>query len=149
MADNPEAELVTLTPALLPDVRQFLRSMPLPAEKPALADIEREQVFAVLDHYEEYPFKGVVLRVPGRGIVAFAIGEIIGDTLYVHIEKMDHTVAGAGETINKMFASYMLDRNPGLRYINREEAVGDPGLRKAKESYHPAMVLAKYNVRMQ
>lgn len=149
MADNPGAELVELTPERIQDVKGFLRTMPVPPEKPALADIEREQVFNVLDHYACYPFEGAVLRLPERGIVAFAIGEVIGDTLFTHIEKMDHTVAGAGETINKLFASYMLGRHPGLRYINREEAVGDPGLVKAKESYHPAMILAKYNVRMQ
>ncbi len=149
MADNPGAELVELIPEKIQSVKAFLRGMPVPAEKPALADIEREQVFNVLDHYSSYPFEGAILRLPDQGIVAFAIGEVIGDTLFTHIEKMDHTVAGAGETINKLFAAYMLERHPGLRYINREEAVGDPGLVKAKESYHPAMILAKYNVRMQ
>ncbi len=120
----------------------------LPSGKPALADIEREQVMRVLDYYDAYGFTGVVLKVPGRGIVAFSVGEVIGDTLYVHIEKMAHDVAGAGETVNKLFASCMLGTVPHLRYINREEAVGDPGLRNAKESYHPCMLLGKYNVMM-
>ena len=65
----------------------------------------------------------------------------------IHIEKMNHEVAGAGETINKLFAAEMLHRHPGLRYINREDDAGDPGLRYAKESYHPLRLLRKFNVR--
>ncbi len=148
MIDNPGYELLPLTPGLIHEVRKFMRDVPLPSGKPALADIEREQVMRVLDYYDAYGFTGVVLKVPGRGIVAFSVGEVIGDTLYVHIEKMAHDVAGAGETVNKLFASCMLGTVPHLRYINREEAVGDPGLRNAKESYHPCMLLGKYNVMM-
>lgn len=149
MADNPGFELLPLRQEMMGDVKKFLREMPLPADKPALADIEREQVMRVLDRYDRYPFTGVVLTVPDRGIVAFSIGEVIGDTLYVHIEKMDHTVDGAGETINKLYAEYMYEMTSGLRYINREEDTGDPGLRKAKESYHPEIMLRKFNVEME
>ncbi len=149
MADNPDFELLPLRTEMIGDVKRFLRDTPLPPEKPALADIEREQVVRVLDHYDSYPFTGVVLTIPGRGIVAFSIGEVIGDTLYVHIEKMDHTVEGAGETVNKLYAEYMYEMTTGLRYINREEDAGDPGLRKAKESYHPAAILTKFNVEME
>ena len=87
-----------------------------------------------------------MLRGNGGKVVAFTVAEIIGDTLIVHIEKMNHDVSGAGESINKLFAAEMLMRYPGLKYINREDDAGDPGLRKAKQSYHPAAMLRKFNV---
>lgn len=100
----------------------------------------------VLNNLDRYPFEGAVLSTPTDGIVAFTIGEVLNDTLHVHIEKMNHEIPGAGETINKLFAEMMLSRHPEIIYINRQEDVGDPSLRYAKESYHPITLLNKYNV---
>lgn len=105
-------------------------------------------VIDVLDNLELYGFDGAVLRTggPDDRIVAFTLGEKINDTLFVHIEKMDHSVNGAGESVAHMFAMMMRDKYPDLRLLNREEDCGDPGLRRAKESWQPAMLLRKYNV---
>ena len=148
MADNPGYSFETLTPRLIPDVIRFFEATHLPLSKPAIADVEREQVLDVLRHVDQYGFEGAVLSTPSDGIVAFTLGEVIGDTLYVHIEKMSHDIAGAGETINRLFASMMTTIHPSVQYINREDDVGDPGLRHAKESYHPLELLKKYNVTM-
>lgn len=148
MVENPGYTFEPLTPDKVEDVMRFFRDTHLPLSKPALADVEREQVIHVLEHLDRYPFEGAVLSTPTHSIVAFTLGEVIGDTLYVHIEKMNHEVNGAGETVNKLFAELMTGHHPEVRYINREEDVGDPGLRYAKESYHPASILAKYNVTM-
>ena len=145
MLDHPDYMFEPLTDSNLQAVRDFYHASTLDPDKPVTADVEREQVIAVLDNLDRYPFEGAVLSTPELGVVAFTLGEVIGDTLYTHIEKMDHSVDGAGETINKLFAGMMTALHPELVYINREEDTGDPGLRRAKESYHPAMILRKYN----
>ncbi len=142
--DPPGASLVDLTPDMVPRIKTFLDTLP-PDEEHVTAQIERNEVMRLLDHWDSLPMDGAALMTPDRGIVAFAIGEVIADTLYVHIEKMLHDINGAGETINKEFAAMMLDRY-GVTFINREEDAGDEGLRRAKESYHPLMMLRKYNV---
>lgn len=145
-AEHPDHKFEPLTHALLPAVKSFFNATHLPLSKPALADIEREQVMHVLDNLDTYGFEGAVLSTPADGIVAFTLGEVKGDTLYTHIEKMNHEITGAGETVNKLFAEMMTAQHPEVMYINREEDVGDPGLRHAKESYHPLELLDKYNV---
>lgn len=146
ITEHPDYRYERLTRELIPAVRDFYHVTTLPKEiSEATATEERRQVFNVLDRYDRLPFEGAVLSTPEEGIVAFAIGEVIGDTLYVHIEKMRHEINGAGETINKLFAAEMRDRH-GVTYINREEDVGDEGLRKAKQSYHPVMLLKKYDL---
>lgn len=148
-ADNPGYRFELLTRDNLGSVKDFFDASHLALDKPVLADVERIQVKAVLDNLDCYPMmEGAVLSTPDNGIVAFTIGEILGDTLYVHIEKMNHTVSGAGETINNLFAKHIMEHHPEVRYINREEDTGDPGLRYAKQSYHPLALLKKFNVVM-
>lgn len=147
-ADNPGFRYVDMTRDMLPAVRSFFETRRLAETKPALADVEREQVRRVLMFPEAYGFEGGVLITEAHGIVAFALGEVRGDTLFVHIEKMNHEVAGAGESICKLFAARSVERHPRVAYINREEDTGDPGLRAAKESYHPTALLRKYDVEM-
>ena len=150
MADNPDYRFEAMTPAVMPAVRETYLAW-LGADASAGLDAasaieESAQTLSVMDNMDAYRFEGAVLY-DGKGrIVAFTMGEVIGDTLYTHIEKMDHGVAGAGETVNKLFAAMMTKRHPELRYINREEDAGDPGLRQAKLSYHPAIILEKYDV---
>ncbi|HBI59583.1 MAG TPA: hypothetical protein DDY12_10985 [Porphyromonadaceae bacterium] len=149
VTDNPGYRFEPLTHGNLDDVKAFFDASHLAFDKPVLADVERIQVKAVLDNFDCFPMmEGAVLSTIAEGIVAFTIGEIIGDTLYVHIEKMNHSVPGAGETVNNLFAKLILERHPEVRYINREEDTGDCGLRKAKLSYHPLALLKKFNVLM-
>lgn len=145
MADNPDWSLEPLRGRTLEDTRRFFAGLRADSYD-LMAEYERSQCADILLHYDRYPFVGAALRGSGGRVVAFTVGEVIGDTLILHIEKMDHDVAGAGESINKLFAAEMLGRYPGLKYINREDDAGDAGLRFAKQSYHPAALLKKYNL---
>lgn len=88
---------------------------------------------------------GILYSSPGE-ICALSIGDVKGDTLYVHIEKATRKVPGSYEMINKELAAHVLEVHPEVRYINREDDAGDEGLRHAKQSYHPVELLRKYNV---
>lgn len=147
-ADNPHWRFEALTRDVLPETMLYMAGhtrMDDPEASP-LELYEATQCRRVLASYSSYPFEGAILRGESGEIVAMSVGEVIGDTVYIHIEKMNHDVSGAGAAINKLFAAYMLRRHPGLLYANREEDCGDPGLRRAKESYYPASHLMKYNV---
>ena len=144
---NPGWIFETLTQNQIEEVKDFLSDLENEKTMSDIARYEYDQCRHVLDKYNLFPFEGAVLRRHDGQIVAFTVGEVVGDTLFVHIEKMDHSVEGSGAAVCKLFADYMLMRHPGLRYINREEDCGDLGLRHAKEQYHPIAILNKYNVR--
>ncbi|MDE5687430.1 MAG: phosphatidylglycerol lysyltransferase domain-containing protein [Paramuribaculum sp.] len=146
ISDNPDYAAELITAANIGDVKVFFSNLQLPEGKPLMAEYDRCQVKEVLENYDDYPFEGILIRVPGKGVVAFAVGEVKMDTLVVHIEKMDHSVTGAGEIVCRDFALMMKARYPYLRYENREDDAGDEGLRQAKLSLHPCSLLGKYNV---
>ena len=90
--------------------------------------------------FKELELKGGVLRVGGE-IVAFTLGEpVCDDTFVVHIEKAYADVRGAYTAINQQFLEHEVSEYP---YVNREEDMGDEGLRQAKLSYRPVFMAEK------
>lgn len=102
---------------------------------------EREAIYYALNHVEELDFKGGLIRI-GGSIKAFTLGEKINDdTVVIHIEKAFPDIRGLYPVINQDYLNYFW---PDVTYVNREEDMGLPGLRKAKESYYPEYLLKKY-----
>lgn len=96
------------------------------------------------EHYEELGLEGGLLRADGR-IVAYTFGDKLNsDTYDTHVEKAFGDVQGAYQTINQQFAVFIKEKYPEMVYVNREEDVGQEGLRKAKLSYHPVRMEEKY-----
>ncbi|MCI8593625.1 MAG: DUF2156 domain-containing protein [Oscillospiraceae bacterium] len=97
-------------------------------------------------HYDRMGLEGCLLRAGGR-VVAFTMGEPMGesDTYDVHFEKAFSEVQGAYPMVNREFARWVRERHPNIRYLNREDDMGVEGLRKAKESYYPDILLEKYS----
>lgn len=106
---------------------------------------EHWQCMATVRNLLKYEQPAGVLRIDGR-ITAFTLGEIFNDTLFVHIEKADHNIAGASEAINRLFVNDILAEHPELVYANREEDLGDPGLRQVKRAYNPVMMIQRYEM---
>lgn len=94
----------------------------------------------VLRNYDRLGVQGGLLRANGK-VVAFSIGQPLNDETYdVCIEKAFYDVNGAYTMINQQFAEHNCQ---GFRYVNREEDLGLEGLRKAKTSYYPEVLLEK------
>ncbi len=97
----------------------------------------------LIDNFESLGIMGGLLYV-GNTLAGFTIGtKSTDDVAVIHIEKCDTTFTGAYQMINKSFAETHL---ADVTYINREEDMGIEGLRKAKLSYKPEIILMKYSV---
>ncbi len=94
-----------------------------------------------LRYFEELKLVGGLLRLNGE-VVAYTIGEPLCDnTFVIHIEKAFSDIQGAYPMINQQF---VLHECQDFEYVNREEDLGEEGLRKAKLSYYPEILLEKY-----
>ncbi|MCM1467528.1 MAG: phosphatidylglycerol lysyltransferase domain-containing protein [Alistipes sp.] len=103
---------------------------------------EAKTLDTALEHFEEFEFTGGLIRVDGE-VLAFTLGEPVNDeTFVVHFEKAYGDVNGLYTTINQQFVEHELLGK--YRYVNREEDMGLPGLRKAKMSYYPEFLYEKW-----
>ena len=95
---------------------------------------------------KELGLEGLVLLVEGK-IAAFAMGSRISpDTFDIHFEKaLDEAAYPA---INQGFAAHLREKYPELRWLDREDDMGLEGLRKAKLSYNPDLMIEKYWARL-
>ena len=100
----------------------------------------------VLEHLSAYDMKGGVLRVDG-GVVGFSLGEIVGDTLFTHIEKADRDYEGCYQMLVAQFAQRFAGGTAA--FINREDDAGDLGLRASKLRYQPVALLEKFIVTIE
>lgn len=140
----PDYKYEKITEANLNRVTDFLTEYRKNFNKNS--DLAREELFRsieLMSYFAKFNLVGGFIEVDGK-IVAMAVGEIINDTLYCHVEKADLNYHGSYQMIVKEFAKNTItDR---VKYINREDDVGDEGLRKSKLSYHPHKLLFKYCV---
>ncbi len=125
-------------------LKQFCNELP-ENEESALASAEKHALDECFNNYAVYNFKGVMLTVNGK-IAAFSIGDVIGDTLFVHFEKADTKIHGSYPVIANEFARIFAT---DVSYINREEDMGIEGLRKSKLSYYPVAFSEKADIKVK
>lgn len=105
--------------------------------------MEAEATSEALRFAEELGLEGVVVFVNGA-VAAFSLGERLNqDTAVCHFEKANPFMEGLNQLLNREFARLLFQ---DCRYLNREQDLGDMGLRNAKLSYHPVDLVKKYLV---
>ncbi len=105
---------------------------------------ENEAIAKVLKEMDTIKnLTGGTLRI-GERIIAYTIAEPLGDdTIVIHFEKGNTYFKGVYQAINQMF----LENNASdKKFVNREQDLGEPGLRKAKLSYNPVDFMKKYEI---
>ncbi|MBU0482537.1 MAG: DUF2156 domain-containing protein [Proteobacteria bacterium] len=96
-----------------------------------------------LDYFAELDLLGGAVLINGQ-VEAIAIAEELRPEMAVwHFEKANPAIPGLGQLINKWFAEFGLQ---DFKYVNREQDLGVPGLRQAKESYYPDHLVEKKNI---
>lgn len=97
-----------------------------------------------LRHFDEFCQQGLLISVNDRA-AAFSIYEPISPTtLAVHFERALRSYKGLYQVVN--WETAKVAEAQGFEFINREEDLGDAGLRDAKMSYHPVEIAPAYEL---
>ena len=104
---------------------------------------EDRVIAKILQSFAAFPaLLGGALLVDAQ-VVAFTVAEPLRpDTLVIHFEKGMGCYNGIDQAINREF----LASQTGFAVVNREQDLGNEGLRKAKLSYNPIAFVKKYEL---
>ena len=137
----PDYRYQPLTPDILDQVKAFQEEWCVARECTEGILEEHNAIMLALNNFEALAIDGAAIFVDNQ-VVAYSLGEQLNrETTVIHIEKANSDIHGAYVAINQMFCQ---NRWQDYMFINREQDLGLPGLRAAKESYHPHHLLNKY-----
>ena len=104
---------------------------------------EYKDIKEALDNFEELGLIGGIIYVNDSPCAMTIASKINENTVDVHFEKAvgEYALNGGYAAINKLFS----EKLDGVTWLNREEDIGIEGLRKAKLSYRPKIMLKKYS----
>lgn len=108
-----------------------------------------EELIGIKKIFSHYDILKDGIKVGGifidNKLEAFTIGELLNPNMaLIHIEKANPDIRGLYPFINQQF---LVNEFSQVEFVNREEDLGIPGLRKAKLSYHPIRFVEKYTVK--
>jgi len=131
-----------ITEVNVDDVKAFIDHKAVPASS-ALFEEGNRKTLEVLENPDIYNVSTMVLYAEGK-VAGFTLGTLLGDTLYVTVEQADRDYRGAYPKLASAFVSKHLDK--GALFVNREDDIGNEGLRKAKLSWNPCEVVERFSI---
>ena len=140
-----EYEYVELTSGMADDAMRFIsdfnKRKEVPAHEMEMLKMEEQAMEDVFKNIEAVGYSAGAILIDGN-IEALAIGGKLGKkTITEHVEKANVEFRGLYQAINNEFCRNVAAK---AKYINREEDMGIPNLRKAKLSYKPVKLIEKY-----
>ncbi|MDR0443967.1 MAG: phosphatidylglycerol lysyltransferase domain-containing protein [Treponema sp.] len=134
----PEHEKKTMSAELVPAAVEILDQW----RKDKGEDGDYNAAREALDKFDSLTLRGEIYFIGGKP-AGYCLGESIarGRMFAIHFEKAIDEYKGIYQFMNQAFASAL----PGFfTWINREQDIGDEGLRQAKMTYRPSGFVQKY-----
>ncbi len=145
--NHPDCRMVEITAELLPAVKAMTEiwyAQRMASDPNNDFQLEQRALSRAFEKWTELGLKGAVLVEDGK-ILAMSAGSFLNENTFdVHFEKALEDVDGAYAAINQAFSAHLHEKYPNLRWLNREDDLGLPGLRKAKLSYCPDHLVVKF-----
>lgn len=140
---HPDAYVVPITKDNMHDAYRVARNWldGQPQEKKEYLEYEYRAIMKSGENWDAWQLKGILVYSDGAP-VGMSIASKISDGVYdVHFEKALAEYPHVWSVLVREMARYLED----AVWINREEDLGDEGLRKSKLSYRPDLLLQKFS----
>lgn len=143
--NNYQYKYTTLTSDMAEEamvfIDEFNKRKNIPEHEMLLLKMEEEAMRDVFKNLEKVGYMAGAILIDDK-IEALSIGGRLGrNMITVHVEKANTNFRGLYQAINNEFCRHVAF---AAKFINREEDMGIPNLRKAKLSYKPVKLLEKH-----
>ncbi len=102
---------------------------------------EKCAIYTMLTHYKELGVQGGMLEV-GGSLAGLCLGERLNeDTFVLHVEKGKSALKGIYQA---MEVEFLRREASQFQFTNKEQDLGNEGLRRSKLSYNPVALVKKY-----
>lgn len=143
-AEHPDCAAVPVTAENIACCREMAERWYAQHEQNEQIACEKIALARAFGCFAETGMDGLMLVDAGE-VIAFSLGVRMNEKYYdVCFEKAFPTINGAYAVINREFSRMVAEKYPAVEFLNREDDMGEPGLRRAKESYQPTLLLEKY-----
>ncbi|QSH41145.1 phosphatidylglycerol lysyltransferase domain-containing protein [Lentisphaerota bacterium ZTH] len=110
-------------------------------------DEENHALQSAFAELEQIGMEGVVLYAAENKIAGISVfSRLNPETFDVHFEKADHNYKGSSQMLARQVACVLHNRS---KYLNREQDMGIPGLRRAKKSLDPIYMYKRYTITLK
>lgn len=139
---HPNAEIKPMTSDNIQDAYAVARGWldSKPEEIREHLEYEYRAIKKAGENFDAWGMKGIIIYDEGRPVGMEMVSELSKGVYDIHFEKALPEYPHIWSVIVKESATYLED----AVWINREEDLGDAGLRKSKLSYRPDLLLEKY-----
>lgn len=139
----PSYQYRDLTPDIIPECLMLEKQWRRNREEENFSEsrvYEQRSMTRIFNRWDKLDTIGGTIWIDNK-LIAFTFGcPINHNTFDVCVEKADNDYEGSFSIINQEFVKHLPEQ---YTYINREEDMGEEGLRKAKQSYKPDILLDK------
>lgn len=137
--NNLYSYLRNFSPTFSEDIKSYIEQCKACTAKHYNAANVLGPTLKMLDNIDVFNLKGGVV-LHGQEVAAFCLYEkITDDTVVSHVELADNSHRGLHTYLINELAKTISEK-----YINKEDDMGQPGLRRFKESYNPCHMIKKY-----
>lgn len=139
---NPDAEIQPLIPANADLAVSVAKQWLMAKENPALPALQAELscICEAAAHMDALQLQGLLLYAGGEPVGMTMVSCIANDVYDVHFEKVIASQPHAWPVVANEMAKCL----PQATYLNREEDLGEQGMRAAKASYYPTLIRQKF-----
>lgn len=140
IANYPDYNIVSLSEQHCSDCVELATRI---SKEKKLASDDLPAIKCFFDAFTTLKEAGIVIYIKDKLIGFSVLSQLNNETYCEHFEKVDHAYKGAAQMMVNATAKHLGTR---IKYINREQDMGIPGLRHTKRSYDPTIILKRYQL---